>query len=227
MRSYHAPPFLFVLFVFTACSRAPRIVFEHLTDKELVQQSPIIVIGRIEKLETFLNDRTRHGSANGHPLDWYRVDATINVENVLRGDPGGSSVKYTYWLPGAPNSGEWNSLGDGARYIHFLRRDRKQLRSVVDFWPSAIRVTSGRHQSLNQAQGLPQTIAQLLLSPGDDFVTERFDISLGFQHARALIGDPAALSLVEKLTRDSDARIRAEACEQLRGADGLEHRCGQ
>jgi hypothetical protein len=227
VRRYHAPKLLFALFLFSACSRAPHMVYRHLTNEELAEQSPIIVIGRIENQETFWNERIRQGSENGLPLFWYHVNVKVAVENVLRGDPGATPVTYTYWLPVGAKVGEWNSLRDGARYVHFLRRDDDQLRSVVDFWPSAIRVTTGRHPLLSQAEGLPQTIAQLLLSPGDDFVVDSFDISLGVKHAWGLIGHSAALSLVENLSRNSNASVRAQACEELRAAGVANSRCGE
>lgn len=216
MRRNQAANLLFALFLFSGCSRGPQIVYRRLGDKELVDQSPIIVVGRVEKMETFGKERIRQGSENGLPLFWYRVNVKVDVENILRGDPGASPVNYTYWLPVGSKVGQWNSLWDGARYVHFLRRDHNQLRSVVDFWPSAIRVTTGRHRSLSQTEGLPQTIAQLLLTPGDDFVIDRFNLAHGLTHASHLIDTSGFRPLVENLARNGDAAVRDEALQALR-----------
>jgi hypothetical protein len=203
------------LFVIASCSRGPRILDRHLTDNELVEQAPIIVVGRIEKLEWLLNERQRHGAESGpdvsrRPLYWHRVNVRMTVENVLRGDLMGSSVEYVYWLPLSAKVGEWNSLMERARYVHFLRREGPQLRAFVDFWPSAIRVTTGRHQSIPQAGGLQQRIARMLLEPGEDFDVTRFNIVYALRDGGRLVGWSAALALA----RTGDPRIRLQACER-------------
>lgn len=210
-----------------SCSRAPHIVYRHLTDRELVEQSPIIVVGRIEKKEMVWKKLVRQGSENGHPLFWFPVNVRIDVENVVRGDLGPSLVEYTYWLPSGPAVGEWNSPMEGGRYVHFLRREGNQLRSVVDFWPSTIHVTTGRHRSLNATHGPAQAIAELLLSPGEDFTIDRFNPSNGATHAMRLIGKAATFPLVEALAGNSDPRIRAEACEELRTFGFASSRCSE
>ncbi len=207
---------MLTLFLFCSCSRAPHIVYRHLTDKELVEQSPIIVVGRIEKKETIWEERVQHGSENGVPLFWFHVNVTVATENVLRGGLKASRLEYSYWLPAAGAIGEWNSPLEGGRYVHFLRRDGNQLRSVVDFYLSTIPVTTGRHRSFSQTEGLPQTIARLLLSPGDDFAVEHFKIRSGVSHAWALIGPTATVPLVEALGGNGNPKVRALACEELR-----------
>jgi hypothetical protein len=224
MRRFHVAAFLPAIFL---CSCAPHIVYQHLTDKELVEQSPIIVVGRIEKKEMFWKKLVRQGSESGHPLFWFPVKVRVDVENVVRGDLRARLVEYTYWLPRGSTVGEWNSLQEGGRYVHFLRREGSQLRSVVDFWLSAIRVTTGRHRLLNATHGLPQTIAELLLSPGEDFSVDRFQLSNGAVHATRLIGGAATCPLLEALAGNSDARIRAEACEELRAWSFASSRCSE
>ena len=205
-----------ILFV-VGCSRGSRIIDRHLKDTELVEEARIIAVGRVEKVEWLLNERQRHGLEFGlpgtRPLYWYRVNVHMTVENVLRGDLKGSSADYIYWLPFSGKVGEWNSLMEGARYVHFLRRDGHQLRAVVDFWPSAIRVTTGRHRSIPQTGELRRTIARILFEPGEDFDIARFQIIRALQDGERLVGYPAALSLA----RTSDPRIRMEACEELQG----------
>lgn len=134
---------LLALSLSSGCACGPRVLFKHLADNELVAQSPIIVVGRVESQEIFWNERRRQGSVNELPLFWYHVDVRVAVENVLRGDLIESPVAYTYWLPATAKTGEWNSLLQGARYVHFLRRDGSGLRAVVDFYRSTIRVTTG------------------------------------------------------------------------------------
>ena len=204
------------VFAFAVCSCGPRIVDRHLTDSELVEQTPIIVVGRIEKLDWSSNERRRHGSETGpgvsRPLYWHPIHVRMTLENVFRGNLKGPSVEYVYWLPLSGMAGEWNSLLEGARYVHFLRRDGPQLRAVVDFWPSTIRVTTGRHQSMPQTGGLQERIARMLLDPGDDFEITRFQINRALVDCQRLVGWPAALALA----KTGNPIIRLQACELLR-----------
>lgn len=228
MRWFCAPA-LGLLFL-PGCS--PRIRDYHLEDRELVEQAPIIVVGRVERREMFMKESRRHGTQDtvegGRvPLYWFHVRVVTTMENVLRGDVAGPAIEYIYWLPAAPVVGHWNSLIEGARYVHFLRRDGNQLRALVDFWPSAIRVTSGRHYSVPQGSGVPNAIARLLLEPGQDFVAHRFDISEGAGYSIELAGLKPTLVMVEALAHNPDTDIRAEACEVLRayGDADVDRRC--
>jgi hypothetical protein len=216
MRQLGLSQIVLAVILSSGCSRSPHIVYRHLTDSELVEESPIIVVGRIDHLDTAWKERRLDGRENGMPLFWYHVTARITVENVLRGDLSTSPIEYIYWLPAAAKVGRWNALWEGARYVHFLRRDGARLRSVVDFWPSAIRVTSGRHRFLRQTGGLRQTIARLMLDPGEDIDVARFNLVHAVGHAEALAGLPATVSLLEALIENSDVRIRTQACEMLR-----------
>ena len=223
MKRFLVSQMLLAFLMFGGCSHGPRVAYGHLTYSELIEQSPIVVVGLVEHKETYWKERKRQGSENGLPIFWYHVEVRIEVENMLRGDLSASPVDYTYWVPAGAKSGEWNSPREGARYVHFLRREGAELRSVVDFWPSSIRVTTGRHGTLDQAGGLPQAIARLLLQPGEDFDAERFDIIQALGHASLLVGEPAALALVQR----SDPRIRTQACEVFKGRPEADRLCGE
>jgi hypothetical protein len=197
------------------CSRGPDIQYRHLSDSELVQQSPIVVVGPVNRQEMFSNERKRYGVENGRPLSWHPVNVRITVESVLRGELSSPTVEYTYWIPDGPKVGEWNHPADGLRYVHFLRRAGGRLRAVVDFWPSSIQLTTGRHRPTPETNGVAQTIAQWLLMPGDEFALDRFNPDVGYAHAWALAGRPAANVLIEKLALNSDPQIRKAACEIL------------
>jgi len=227
MSKFRAWSVLIALTVVGGSSCGPHVVYQHLTDSELLQQSPIIVVGRIEKLEKFWKEQKHQGTWQGRPLYWFHVNVRIAVENTLRGDVKAPSLEYTYWLPQLPTVGEWNSLMDGARYVHFLRRDGTHLRALVDFWPSAIRVTTGRHSALTQTGGLPQTIAQLLFQPGEDFDAARFNILLASRDSFRLVGESGTTALLEELARNSNSQIRAEACEELKSQWPAKHFCSE
>jgi hypothetical protein len=206
-----------------SCSRRPQIRNEYLTDPQLAQQSPVIVVGRIEKLERLWHDTQRHGYLEGpadrQPLYWFRVNVDVGAENVLRGDLAAQPIEYNYWLPENAMTGEWNSLIEGARYVHFLRRDGNRLRAVVDMWPAAILVTSGRHASVKATGTMPDRIAWLLFEPGERFDLRYFQLDRAALVASRLVGDSAMLALLEKAAASSDAEIRLEACEELRAYD--------
>jgi hypothetical protein len=198
-----------------ACGDNPHIEYKRLLDSELVQQAPIIVIGRISKREIFWRERVRHGRENGEALYWYHVTVRVAVENVLRGDVEGSPIEYTYWIPVGAKVGQWNHPLDGIRYFHFLRREGTQLRSIVDFWPSTIHVSSGRHRWVNESEPLPARIAHLLLIPGDDnFVPERYNLVEAYDYASRLAQREALVTLQE-LADSRDDPVRQRACEVL------------
>ncbi len=212
-----------------SCSRGPLISDRNLSDKELIEQSQIVAVGTVEEIKWDLSNRHRHcveSAFDGNrfrdrPLYWFPVNVHITVENILRGDLKGSSADYTYWLPSGPVAGEWNSLMEGARYVHFLRRDGVGLRAVTDFWPSAIRVTTGRHLLASQSGNLKETITRLLWQPGVDFDITRFEVWLALRDGVRLNGWPSTLSLA----RDGDPRIRLQACDFLRGSPEAETVC--
>jgi hypothetical protein len=205
-------------FGLTACSERPHIRYQRLSDTELLEQSPIILVGRIDKRETFSDERVRQGDENGQPLYWFHVNIRANVENILRGNVSDPVVEYTYGIPVGSKTGEWNNPIEGSRYIHFLRREGSGLRAVVDFWKSTIHLTTGLHRSVPGGERLAKTIAYLLLVPGDEFIPEQFNPLEGYVHASGLIGDPSAFELVTKLVQHDDKLVRAGACQLL--ADG-------
>lgn len=198
-----------------ACKVEPGIEYRHLPDEELVQQSPVIVLGTVDRLAPFWHERVPHGSENGEPLHWFHVEVQVRIENVLKGEVSEPSLNYAYWLPVGAKVGQWNSPGEGGRYIHFLRRRGRQFRSVVDFWPSSFRVTTGRHRGVPPGNGLPQQIAQLLLIPRDGFASDHFDLPSAYVHGRGLIGWSPTLALVQPFANSSDPGIRKTACDVL------------
>ena len=206
----------FVTAVMGGCRIGPGIEYRHLTDAELVQQSPIIVLGTLDRLETFWEERVRYGSENGSPMDWFHVQVHVQIESVLKGDVSTSALDYSYWIPVGPKVGEWNNPREGGRYIHFLRRHGRRFRSVVDFWPSTLRVTTGRHWALPQDNRLPEQIAHLLLIPGDGFLADHFDLTSAYVHARGLVGLSATLAMVQPFAKDPNPYVRKAACDMLR-----------
>jgi len=136
-----------------------------------------MLIGRVQTLKWFTQDRVRYGQENGTALCWFHVEVQVAVESVLRGDVNTPSITYSYWIGNRGTVGEWNSLMEGARYVHFLRRVHGGLRALVDFWPSAIRVTTGHHATIPKSSDMPEVIARLVLEPGEDFDPRRLDIA--------------------------------------------------
>ena len=130
-------------------------------------------------------------------MDWFHVQVHIEIENVLKSGVSASSLDYSYGIPTGAKAGEWNNPSEGGRYIHFLRRHGRQFRSVVDFWPSTWRVTSGRHRAVPPGSGLAEQIARLLFTPGYGFQSRSFDLPSAYGHARGLVGWPATLALVQ------------------------------
>lgn len=214
-------PFLGVLTAvfLIGCSPGGDIDYRHLSDAELVAQSPAIFVGKVDSLKTFPQERVAHGSENGTTLFWFHREVRISIENVLRGDVMSPSLTYTYWIPNRGTTGEWNSFVEGARYVHFLRRSRAGWRALVDFWPSAIRVTTGHHGATSGAD-LTETIARLLLEPGDDFDPDRFHALRALSDAERLVGFQRAVDIAMK----SD-RIRLQVCQFLRQEPGTARSC--
>jgi len=112
--------------MFGGCSHGPRVAYGHLTYSELIEQSPIVVVGLVEHKETYWKERKRQGSENGLPIFWYHVEVRIEVENMLRGDLSASPVDYTYWVRPVQRLESGTAPG-GARYVHFLRREGAEL----------------------------------------------------------------------------------------------------
>ena len=173
-----------------------------------------------------MNELVARGQENGQTLQWYPVRVRTSVENVIRGDVNTSTVEYSYWLSVGTKVGEWNHALEGSRYIYFLRRDREGLRSVVDFWPSAIRVTTGRHTSLPKDAALSEAIARILLLPGEFFDPREYNLSDGISKSTQLIGEGASLKLVKTLVENDNPDVRKAACFELKRYTRQDH-CDQ
>jgi hypothetical protein len=71
---------------------APRLDFvwkDHLTDEDMIQHAPIVIIGEVRS-EQFVG-RVRDGCR--------LVRVTTTVENVIRGDVNGPNLEFYFYSP--------------------------------------------------------------------------------------------------------------------------------
>jgi hypothetical protein len=153
MKRFLVSQMLLAFLMFGGCSHGPRVAYGHLTYSELIEQSPIVVVGLVEHKETYWKERKRQGSENGLPIFWYHVEVRIEVENMLRGDLSASPVDYTYWVPAGAKAGEWNSPPGGGSLRPFLAAGRCRtsvsrrflaIFNPCDDWPTRHTRSGGR-----------------------------------------------------------------------------------
>lgn len=98
-------------------------------------------------------------------------------------------------LPLSAKTGEWNSVIEQARYVHFLRHDGVELAGrhrlsaagYSRYQPAAsVRLPTGN---------MDETISRMLWQPGVDFDIARFNGGLALEDSIRLVGWPGTLSL--------------------------------
>jgi hypothetical protein len=142
--------------------------------------------------------------------------ADLGVENVLKGEAGGETLRYYYF---SPPCGSTRNVSEGPREgayrVVFLRRERGYWRAVADFWRDGIAVGSGGHAGMN-FEGRPpnRAVAELLLTPGQIRSVEEFadSIPLAREVAVQLIGRAAVAELLRPLYLQGPLPVRAAAC---------------
>jgi hypothetical protein len=175
--------------------------------QERISNADAIVVGRATSVDAFAPDRA-------HP-EAGLTEVTLAVENVLRGDAPDHELRfYFYRIVGSFNGPTPNFLKVGDRAIFFLRREQGILRSVHDFWESHTKVYSGRHDAVFPDKEVQKTIAEIVITPGQNF--DRGEYLRALQSVEHL-GVPArhSVPLLEKLAYDPDPEMAKYACIAL------------
>lgn len=184
---------------------------------------PIIVVARVEENRVV----ERHIHAVRYPkvyLDLHLVRCAR--ENTLKGGVTGSELTFFYF---ADTYGQYQGAAPNPRYRHlfaaepefryvfFLTREGKVLRSFGDVGDYSVLVSSGKHaESPGQKKDLGEALAAILLTPGDGANLERMARQL---FVDAQLADTWGYPLLTaKLLRNLFTLrepIRSEACGEL------------
>jgi hypothetical protein len=180
----------------------------NLSPQERIGLADVIVVGRATSVETFDPDRT-------HP-EAGLTKVNIAVENVLKGNSTDQELPfYFYRIVGGFNGPKPNFVRVGDRGIFFLKRDQDILRSVHDIWESHIKVYSGRHDAITVDRDVQETIARVVITPGDGFDPSEYPRSL--PESVTYLGVPLRYSvpLLETLVDGPEPDTAKYACLAL------------
>ncbi len=101
----------------------------------------------------------------------------------------------------------------------FLTRAGGVFRAVRDIWRTNIQVYSGKHAGfpLSPDRPLPERIASLLLTPGDELNPSSFGVGLlhGSYFAAVHLGRWRVANMLKALLSNLHQAIRMGACEEL------------
>jgi hypothetical protein len=204
-----------------SCQPEPKVGIRAnspLSYPELVKRSPIVLVARVVAVNV-IGPEVRTSDEQRYPIRLHRVTAI--VENVLKGSaPFGEVAFNRYgWSPDQPMVGPWGIVVAGQRSVFFLDREGGELRSFVDLYPAQIEVLSGRHpESMpDSARSIEESLAELLLVPGEDVRAEAF--SQGLQTASGisieLVGSANTFRLLKLLLSSQEPSIRTQACRVI------------
>lgn len=201
-----------------ACGHIPKLEIRAdspASTRELISKSPLIVVGRAVAVTT-VGPEVRSTDRHEYPLRLERI--TVQVENILRGTYRSQEmVFYRYgWSADHPMVGPWGLIYPGQRNVFFVDVEDGTLRSIIDLYPAQIEVLSGVHSELGLSakNGAEQSIAEILLTPGENLNADAFSRGLSATSVVAmnLIGRTGTLYLLKALLLSRHAVIREQAC---------------
>jgi hypothetical protein len=205
-----------ILFFNGACSTAAEIVPrpDRLDILERINRADLIVVGVVEAEQTVRAGR-RNPMRDSMPLQLMRV--TIRVEGLVKGTHSGERLDFLYYrTTGAWDGPAPNLLAPGERGVFYLIREGNLLRATNDVYSSHTEIGTGRHDVLPEVSdiGVRETIARVLLMPGDGVDVARYVESLYVEraHAIVIVGKSRTADLLRSLLDNSDTRIRGRAC---------------
>ncbi len=146
------------------------------------------------------------------------AEITGDVENVLKGDYTGRTIRFFYYLYSSRNRVDLGPPryvpAEGQRRVFFLVREGSSLRSVGDVRDYTLKVSSGFHRS-SSLDGLSfgQRLASVLLTPGEGYHSRDFAISLGQAEyvSDRVAGSRYTDELLERLESGADPSLSQEA----------------
>jgi hypothetical protein len=190
---------------------------------ELIDGAPIVIVGKVIAVKV-VGPEVRSRDEHRYPLRLRHV--IVQVENTLKGTADAGAFYRYDWSPDHAMVGPWGIVGPGERCVFSLVKEDGVLRSTMDLYPSHIEIRSGKHANYSPAAGqnARESIAELLLTPGDDVHPEAFAQSLLIASGRSidLVGGEVTSRLMKPPPTHKDPYLREQAClvmlERFRGA---------
>jgi hypothetical protein len=199
-----------------SCRPVPKLEMRTgspLSTRELVGKSPVVVVGSAVAVTQF-GPEVKSADEHGYPLRLQRI--TAQVENVLKGTSRSRDIVfYRYgWSSDHAMLGPWGIVVPGQRNVFFLDIENGTLRSIIDLYPAQIQVLSGRHPEPISEKTIEESVAEILLTPGEAFDPEAFSQGLYLDSVRAtdLIGRAGTLRLLKPLLASKQNAVRQQAC---------------
>jgi hypothetical protein len=205
-----------ILLLNDSCSPAVELVPrpDRLEILEMINRADLIVVGVVEA-EQPVRAARRNETKDSMPLQLMKVN--LRVEGFIKGTRSGERLAFFYYrTTGAWDGPAPNLLAPGERDIFYLTSEGDLLRATNDVYSSHTEVGTGRHDvhaEVNDA-GVRETIARVLLLPGDGLNINSYVESLYVERAHAIdiVGKSRTADLLRSLLGNSDSRIRGRAC---------------
>lgn len=200
-----------------SCQPTPQldIRIKSLSIRDMVNRSAIVIIGKAE-IVTAVGPEVRSPDQPEYPLRLERV--TVQVEKVVKGMIRSSPIVfYRYgWPDNRAMVGPWSIIRPGQRYLFFLDLEDSTPRSLTDLYPAELEVLSGKHvrNRTTVETNVDQTIAEILLTPGEDLNPEAFAQGLWKTSVVTidLVGRAGTLRLLKTLLASKQSTIGQQAC---------------
>lgn len=217
------------LYWVTSCSRVPNltphVAYIHIPDQ--VTQATLIVVGLVESEHLV---RRIYSGPKESPDSLELRAVRIRVEGVLYGKSHEQHLTfYFYQVTGAWDGPEPNMITQEDRGIFYLVKDGEVWRAPTDAYASHTDLVTGKHRislASNKDQ-VRDTIAQLLLLPGEGVNVDRFLGSLDRNEALAmdLVGKMQVVQLLRRLLQNPSPQIRLGGCITLAQFPLMEKDC--
>ena len=219
MRRYKVVTVLGCYAVVLACgsSRMPTPSMDLWGQRRDWLDAPVILVGVVRTV-------TARGAAELKSPWQLRLELhelTIEVENVIRGGPITGVVRaYRYarragYLPG---NVPLTDILPGERHVFCLLPEGRDYRTVVDVVSGTFAVDSGRHSSTTVRLGVAEQVADMLMTPGEDYDLGRYLASLRVQTGLLIpqiVGYRWTVDKLRGLIKAGPPAIAGQACASL------------
>ena len=194
-----------------------------LTPRQLIDESSLIVVGTIAKIEIVGPVRT---SGTLRFKTWkVDVDPGLVIQGELNTN-GHFSYLLNNYAPEMVQNGDFDWIKKGELRIFFLRTEGGVLRATADVHKATLPLARPTATLPNNNELTAKKISRLLLTPGSGANGASFVASLSQATSNSLrvAGYAFTASLLKPLLINGDPSVRKEAClafyEQLFGVEG-------
>ena len=203
----------------TSCSHVPDLIpnVSYVRDVDQITRATLIALGTVEN-ERIVRKLNAGTSELPYPLALFEVK--VRLEGIIQGHyPQERLTFYYYQVLGGWTGHEPNFITPGERDVFYLVKDRDVWRATTDAFSSHTRIVTGRYTvtPASSKEEARNTIAQLLLVPGEGFVLPEFLGSLRRNSgvSESLVGKAETSRLLRTLLLNPKPLVRVRACIAL------------